>query len=182
MDSESIIRIDSDLRLWRGAVPTGDNAARHVPLQELEIRLIRLKPRAPSEVEMICCETVVVSLDEAPEYAALSYTWGGPIASYSIEIDGQSKPIRKNLWRFFRQYGGSAANTWRSWIWVDAICIDQTNANEVMQQVSMMGRIYSQASKVLVWLGPAHSDSDDAMQAIVNFATHQRHPKFRAKF
>ncbi|KAK0817611.1 hypothetical protein LTR75_002946 [Friedmanniomyces endolithicus] len=182
MDSESIVRIDSDLRLWRGPVPTDDNAAQHVPLQELEIRLIRLKPRTPSDGEMICCETIVVSLDEAPKYAALSYTWGGPTASHTIEIDDQAVPIRKNLWRFFRQFGGSAANTWRSWIWVDAVCIDQTNASEVMQQVSMMGRIYSQALKVLVWLGPAHSDSDDAMQAIVNYATHQRHPKFRAKF
>ncbi|KAK1824202.1 hypothetical protein LTR12_001268 [Friedmanniomyces endolithicus] len=179
-------RMESDIAndLQHGGVSalTTNSAGQHVPLQELEIRLIRLKPRAPSDGEMICCETIVVSLDEAPEYAALSYTWGGPTTNYTIKINGRSVSVRKNLWRFFREFDSSAADMWRSRIWIDAICIDQTNANGVMQQVSMMGRIYSQASKVLVWLGPAHSDSDDAMQAVVNFATHQRYPKTRAKF
>ncbi|KAK1015761.1 hypothetical protein LTR54_003490 [Friedmanniomyces endolithicus] len=182
MDAESIFHIANDLQRGGVSAPTTDSAEQRVPLQGLEIRLIKLKPRAPSDGELIRCETVVISLDEAPDYAALSYTLGGPTANHTIEIDGQAVPVRKNLWRFFQQFGSSAADTWRSWIWIDAICIDQTNASEVVQQVSMMGRIYSQAFKVLVWLGPAHSDSDDAMQAIVDFATHQRHPKSRAKF
>ncbi|KAK0831145.1 hypothetical protein LTR02_015145 [Friedmanniomyces endolithicus] len=182
MDAESILHIANDLHHGGVSAPTTDSAGQRIPLQGLEIRLIRLKPRAPSDGEIIRCETVVVSLDEAPGYAALSYTWRGPTANYTIEIDDQAVPIRKNLWRFFREFDGSAADAWRSWIWIDAICIDQTNASEVMKQVSMMGRIYSQAFKVPVWLGPAHSDNDDAMQAVVKYATHQRHPKIRAKF
>ncbi|KAK0260916.1 hypothetical protein LTS09_004692 [Friedmanniomyces endolithicus] len=182
MNAESIFHIANDLQHGGVSAPTTDSTEQRVPLQGLEVRLIRLKPWAPSDGDTVCCEAVVITLDKAPDYASLSYTWGGPADQYTIEIDGQAVPIRKNLRRFFQQFGSSTGDAWRSWIWIDAICIDQTNASEVMQQVSMMGRIYSQAFKVLVWLGPAHSDSDDAMQAIVDFATHQRHPKSRAKF
>jgi hypothetical protein len=38
-------------------------------------------------------------------------------------------------------------------LWIDALCIDQTNLEERSEQVKMMARIYSQASQVVVWLG-----------------------------
>lgn len=38
-------------------------------------------------------------------------------------------------------------------LWVDAVCIDQRNNNERSSQVALMGRIYSLAERVLVWLG-----------------------------
>lgn len=39
------------------------------------------------------------------------------------------------------------------YVWVDAVCIDQSNLTERGHQVKMMGYIYSKASRVLVWLG-----------------------------
>lgn len=39
------------------------------------------------------------------------------------------------------------------WLWVDAICIDQSNDEERASQVSRMGRIYSSASETVAWLG-----------------------------
>jgi hypothetical protein len=38
-------------------------------------------------------------------------------------------------------------------IWIDAICIDQSNNLEKLQQIPLMGKVYSTASKVLVYLG-----------------------------
>ncbi|KAH8634294.1 hypothetical protein IG631_09694 [Alternaria alternata] len=38
-------------------------------------------------------------------------------------------------------------------LWIDAICIDQSRVEERNHQVAMMGKIYSLARKVLVWLG-----------------------------
>lgn len=38
-------------------------------------------------------------------------------------------------------------------IWVDAICIDQGSSAEKNHQVGQMGKIYSNASKVIMWLG-----------------------------
>lgn len=38
-------------------------------------------------------------------------------------------------------------------LWIDAVCINQQNINERSQQVAMMCRIYSNASRCLVYLG-----------------------------
>lgn len=40
-------------------------------------------------------------------------------------------------------------------IWVDAICINQQDEREMPEQIALMGEVYTWASKVWVWLGPA---------------------------
>ncbi|KAF2433898.1 hypothetical protein EJ08DRAFT_582828, partial [Tothia fuscella] len=51
-------------------------------------------------------------------------------------------------------------------LWIDQICINQSDPNERSHQVQMVSRIYSQASQVLVWLGPKSDDSDFAIDAL----------------
>jgi hypothetical protein len=43
-------------------------------------------------------------------------------------------------------------------LWADAICIDQTNLDERGEQVQIMGQIYAQAERVLIWLGEMTED------------------------
>lgn len=50
------------------------------------------------------------------------------------------------------------------YVWIDALSIDQANAEERNRQVRMMGRIYKDAENVVVWLGSAKDDSDFAME------------------
>ncbi|KAL1653251.1 cell separation during budding [Didymella pomorum] len=38
-------------------------------------------------------------------------------------------------------------------VWADALCINQDDLSERAHQVTLMGRIYSQAERVVVWLG-----------------------------
>ncbi|KAK4460421.1 heterokaryon incompatibility protein-domain-containing protein [Cladorrhinum samala] len=38
-------------------------------------------------------------------------------------------------------------------LWIDAVCIDQANDQEIAAQVPLMGEVYSSAGRVLVWLG-----------------------------
>ena len=38
-------------------------------------------------------------------------------------------------------------------LWIDAICVDQSNLNERGEQVTLMSRIFGGAANVLVWLG-----------------------------
>ncbi|KAG4442473.1 hypothetical protein IFR05_002075 [Cadophora sp. M221] len=47
------------------------------------------------------------------------------------------------------------------WLWIDALCIDQSNSDEKGIQVAMMGEIYSKASQVIVWLGSDTSNLED---------------------
>ena len=47
----------------------------------------------------------------------------------------------------------------QGFIWIDALCIDQASVEEKSSQVTLMGEIYELASVVLIWLGPATSNS-----------------------
>src|SRR5204863_8336259 len=49
-------------------------------------------------------------------------------------------------------------------LWVDAVCINQASDEEKSHQVGQMHYIYSNASKVLIWLGQSDKDIDQAME------------------
>jgi len=51
-------------------------------------------------------------------------------------------------------------------MWIDALCIDQGSHKEKGHQVGMMGKVYSGAEKVIVWLGLSNADSDSALDMI----------------
>lgn len=51
-------------------------------------------------------------------------------------------------------------------LWIDAVCIDQRHNEEKSWQIQQMRRIYEQASRVIIWLGPAASNSTLAMDTL----------------
>jgi hypothetical protein len=92
----------------------------------------------------------VVSLDSKPVYDAVSYEWGPPVISGKIFVDGKVILLRRNLQAFLFQLA-----QWQTsrLLWIDALCIHQASHDERGHQVRLMREIYSDASKVLVWLG-----------------------------
>ncbi|KAK5007101.1 hypothetical protein LTR28_005684, partial [Elasticomyces elasticus] len=98
------------------------------------------------------------------DYEALSYTWGGQTPDVPIECDGCQVLVTRNLdiaLRHFRhQYAGVRK------LWVDAICIDQSNLKEREAQVSIMKAIYHFAKTVLIWIGEAGPEGDIAFEAL----------------
>ncbi|XPT00448.1 hypothetical protein M3J09_009601 [Ascochyta lentis] len=100
----------------------------------------------------ISCNLRLASLDE--KYVALSYMWGTETATKSIKLNGKPFLVRQNLWDFLhqRRIDQSRDNESR-YLWIDALCINQASNTERNHQVGMMGRIYSRASHVLIWLG-----------------------------
>ena len=117
-------------------------------------------------------ELIVVSLDEDPVYTALSYVWGDDSTrSGYISVDGKRFQITHNLHvalRHFQREDIAPA------IWIDSICINQQDFDEKTVQVRQMNSIYSSASKVLVWLGPARKHSDLVATVIHEFANQIR--------
>lgn len=84
-------------------------------------------------------------------YQAVSYVWGDPTQDHSIKINGQhSLPITKTLAIALPQLTQICST---SFLWIDQICIDQSNNQERGQQVSIMGEIFSNATGVLIWTG-----------------------------
>lgn len=51
-------------------------------------------------------------------------------------------------------------------LWADAVCINQADDAERGSQVGMMGRIYGQAARTLVWLGDGSLDSGRAVDVL----------------
>ncbi|PMD66822.1 uncharacterized protein K444DRAFT_580185 [Hyaloscypha bicolor E] len=113
-----------------------------------EIRLLELL--AGRWMEDVCCKLQIVSLDDNPTYDALSYVWGDPGDTDKITVDGCSFQATRNLIGGLRRLRSSRDAII---LWVDAICIDQANNQEKMQQVGIMADIYMSASSVQIFLG-----------------------------
>jgi hypothetical protein len=56
-----------------------------------------------------------------------------------------------------------------AFFWIDAICIDQENISERNHQVNLMKYIYSQAKRVIVWLGTSREDVQDDIKAALDY-------------
>jgi hypothetical protein len=99
-----------------------------------------------------------VSLDNAPEYVALSYVWGEKQRTQPIQVNGEKVLVTENLFSVFKhlQYDDVAPA-----LWVDSICINQQHAEEKSHQVARMKAIFSEASNVLIWLGEKNEKSDN---------------------
>ena len=52
------------------------------------------------------------------------------------------------------------------YLWTDALCIDQSNFQERASQVELMGRIYSSADDVIVWLGEEDDHTENGLSAL----------------
>jgi hypothetical protein len=51
-------------------------------------------------------------------------------------------------------------------IWADDLCIDAENAEEKTQQIALMSTLYTRATTVHAWLGPALTDGRDAVRSV----------------
>jgi hypothetical protein len=145
------------------AAAQGDTS-RHLPLQESQIRLLKIHPGKAEDV--IKVSLVTVDLEDAPPYEALSYVWGDISDPMTIQWNDQALHITQGLFEALSNLRNSSIERL---IWVDAICIDQTNLCELGQQVSIMDKIYSNAKSVVVFLGKATEHTEQAFQILKYF-------------
>jgi hypothetical protein len=131
------------------------------------IRLLRLMPHKDRNAE-IHCELVEYVLEESSGthlYEALSYVWGNPKEPLPIFIHGSRFEVTSNLHTALTHLRNHSLDRT---LWIDAICIDQENPVEKAHQIQFMAMVYSQAYRVLVWLGKGASDSDLVFKEIQN--------------
>jgi hypothetical protein len=132
-------------------------------LGPLSIRLLRLDCQSGP----LRATLSPMRLDQVPAYYALSYCWGTVGASTTITVNGYSLPITPSLAEalFVLRANSAVADTTTIStvnIWIDQICIDQSNLEERGQQVGIMKEIYSFAKRTVIWLG---ADADFAESA-----------------
>jgi len=124
-----------------------------------------------------------ISLDEVRhspgDYSALSYCWKS--YSSSSPEEEETNHIRCNdhlvlvrpnlysaLWHVGKQLDRPAA------MWVDALCIDQSNDEERSQQVFLMGDIYKSMGSVIAWLGSEGERVATLFQTLVDCASNKK--------
>jgi hypothetical protein len=150
----------------------------HEPLRsDNHIRLLKLFPpgwpdrlteRVTHEEDTnIQCDIYQVSLPSVttkgrPYFATLSYAWGDPKPSKQIRCGETMVSVPQSLYDalvYIRH-----PRTPRL-LWVDCLCIDQTNSEEKGRQVQRMHRIYSE-SHCISWLG-VESDRERDLAAML---------------
>ena len=118
-----------------------------------QIRILRLHP---GRDDALRGTLRVASLTDQPCYEALSYTWGR--STYEpqpciILNENCNLPLTDNLYHALTRLRRSRRS--RD-MWIDAICINQSDTDERGHQVSFMGEVYREARQVCVWLGDVH--------------------------
>lgn len=139
-----------------------------------EIRLLRVL-RDPGHFQndhLVQCNIIHTSLNSAPDYQALSYTWGEEVAHPPfILLEGRKFPVRPNLHSALAQL--KSGHLVPEFLWVDGICINQNDVEEKNSQVCKMKDIFQRASQVIVWLGSSNFDSGAAFTLLHSLNTCQ---------
>jgi hypothetical protein len=128
---------------------------------ERVIRVLQLKPQSDPKNIILAYSFMETSLDNPLPYTALSYCWGKDKLHIAVTVGEGEVLVTTN---------GHAALLELSerkdveYLWIDAICINQGSNAEKGLQVAMMDQVYSKAESVIVWLGKACDDSDEALE------------------
>lgn len=96
-----------------------------------------------------------------PEYAALSYMWGGPqrfLTSKETLEARMAKIDFENLPGTLRDAVLVCRAIGIQWLWVDVLCIIQDDTQDKLEQVKTMGEVYQSATLTLI---PAFSLGSD---------------------
>lgn len=152
---------------------------RQLDLSGDEIRLLTLHPGGDGD--RISCTLSHHNLTDNIEYEALSYTWGDSANLCTIVLNGFSFQVRASLktallhlrypslsvLQLHRESGRGDENERKDRVlWIDALCINQSDDVETSRQVSIMAEIYSHASRVLIWLGEETEEVRDAFETV----------------
>jgi len=121
--------------------PSDFQTYQYAPLRHpRSIRLLRLKHSSGSSLRW---EIIEASVDNSPDYEALSYVWGSSTLEETILCNGKPLKVTSNCAEALRNLqpppGGERL------VWVDFICINQSSIHERNQQVALMAQIYGKA-------------------------------------
>jgi hypothetical protein len=119
-----------------------------------QFRLLRL---FKGDQEPVQCELFESKLASSERYAAVSYTWGNEYTPCDIEINGIKIAVTENVYLALRDVRLQGRDRF---LWIDALCINQRNEKEKSSQVQQMSSIYSNAERVIIWLGEATYKTD----------------------
>ncbi|KAK5662486.1 hypothetical protein OQA88_8397 [Cercophora sp. LCS_1] len=118
--------------------------------QSDQIRVLKVSPATDGDTEISTTfEIQSLAKNAFPNFEALSYMWGDQTERATISLDGTPFSVSRHLQGTIKALRDT---TEPRYLWIDAICINQTDIKERNQQVQLMRVIYQRAKTVLVWL------------------------------
>lgn len=148
--------------------------------QKKPIRVLRILP-CLDEWTPIRGAIVHTTVDDAPRYIALSYEWGLATNPYDesfrreldMTVNGFEVKLQPNLVQMLRLVRSRVEESQPA-VWVDAICIDQSNVHEKGHQVSIIGEIFASASDVVVRLNDTAGTAEQGIEYLNRIAAATR--------
>ncbi|GKU06232.1 unnamed protein product [Fusarium langsethiae] len=117
-----------------------------------------------------------------PAYEALSYTWGPQISSSPVAVEATTTATEefRCSYRGFLAVGQNLDEALRHLryphkprtMWIDALCINQSDIEERNHEVKRMGDIFRLATRVVAWIGPTYEGSTLALATMREIAQH----------
>ncbi|PMD16945.1 heterokaryon incompatibility, partial [Hyaloscypha hepaticicola] len=101
--------------------------------------------------------------DYIKEYDSLSYVWGSEANAEVMVCNSLKFPISQTLFEAFRMLRKSQKQV--RYLWIDALCVNQSDNEEKSNQVWNMLEIYKKATRVIAWIGASLSDMDNVLVA-----------------
>ena len=162
---------------------SGPNDYRYHPLPDdgSYIRLVSIYPGSYKDDIVISMTHCNFLENPATAYECLSYSWGSKAQdSETIMVRpwfteescrSETQPYCPyEMIRVTETLASALRDLRRSEevrvMWIDALCIEQSNNHEKSRQVQLMGKVYQHASRVVVWLGPMTDDSRRAFDLL----------------
>ncbi|KAL6837346.1 heterokaryon incompatibility domain-containing protein [Trichoderma camerunense] len=123
--------------------------------QDEEIRMLHLECGSGSSLLQCTLHRVSLRSVPAPSYEALSYTWGDENNRREIVVNGYIVDVTFNLYSALCRF---RLEDEARVLWIDALCINQTDLDERSQQVQLMRNVYTTCDQTVIWIGEPPED------------------------
>lgn len=128
-----------------------------------EIRLIVIDPGCIQDTIRCAMHTVSLLERPLPIYDTISYVWGDATSRGIVYINDHKLDIPLSAEAVLRRMRDTECERT---VWIDSLCIDQTNKIDRNYQVQLMCDIYSSTNMGLIWLGEDNGHAEEIFESI----------------
>ncbi|KAK7724759.1 hypothetical protein SLS63_008453 [Diaporthe eres] len=133
---------------------------------EKSIRLATIYPGVGDDDVLVDLHIESFTMHSPPRYEALSYVWGSTEPPELVWVGGPGRATLQVTTNLRTALQHLRYPDQERVMWVDALCINQSDDVEKGAEVARMGELFACAAHVVVWLGPEADGSDMAMERL----------------